>query len=149
MKAANVTPIKIKCQQNVLFLMYNFMTTPGVTCTKVRNELVSRKIYNVRVALCIQQRLRAACHWRIQRGWQGVRTCLKNHKNRVSLKYWSGSPEKSQSYQVSIYSWAIIGPPAKRHLNGVSLAGGWWPIFSDVGSYIPSFLKKISNFDPL
>ena len=23
--------------------------------------------------------------------------------------------------------WAIIGPPAKRHLNGVSLAGRWWP----------------------
>ena len=22
---------------------------------------------------------------------------------------------------------AIIGPPAKRHLNGVSLAGRWWP----------------------
>ena len=25
------------------------------------------------------------------------------------------------------YKWAIIGPPAKRHLNGVSLAGRWWP----------------------
>ena len=24
------------------------------------------------------------------------------------------------------YKWAIIGPPAKRHLNGVSLAGRWW-----------------------
>ena len=23
--------------------------------------------------------------------------------------------------------WAIIGPPAKRHLNGVSLTGRWWP----------------------
>ena len=22
--------------------------------------------------------------------------------------------------------WAIIVPPAKRHLNGVSLAGRWW-----------------------
>ena len=26
------------------------------------------------------------------------------------------------------YFWgAIIGPPANRHLNGVSLAGRWWP----------------------
>ena len=25
------------------------------------------------------------------------------------------------------YKWAIIGPPAKRHLNGVSLAGRWLP----------------------
>ena len=23
--------------------------------------------------------------------------------------------------------WTIIGPPAKRHLNDVSLAGRWWP----------------------
>ena len=25
------------------------------------------------------------------------------------------------------YKWAIISPPAKRHINGVSLAGRWWP----------------------
>ena len=25
------------------------------------------------------------------------------------------------------YKRAIISPPAKRHLNGVSLAGRWWP----------------------
>ena len=25
------------------------------------------------------------------------------------------------------YKWAIIGPTAERHLNGVSLAGRWWP----------------------
>ena len=31
----------------------------------------------------------------------------------------SGSPEKSQSYQASIQCWAIVDPPAKRHLNGV------------------------------
>ena len=35
----------------------------------------------------------------------------------------SGSPEKSQSYQASIQCWATISPPAKRHLNGVLLAG--------------------------
>ena len=37
------------------------------------------------------------------------------------------SPGKSQSYQARIQCWAIIGPPAKRHLNGylngVSLVG--------------------------
>ena len=33
------------------------------------------------------------------------------------------SPEQLQSYQASIQFWAIIGTPAKRHLNGVSLAG--------------------------
>ena len=33
---------------------------------------------------------------------------LKNRKIRVSMQYWSGSPEKSQSYQASIQCWAII-----------------------------------------
>ena len=29
----------------------------------------------------------------------------------------------------SIQSWAIIGPPAKRHLNGVLLMDGLWHTF--------------------
>ena len=48
---------------------------------------------------------------------------VKNHKNIVSYQFWSRSPEKSQSYIASIQCWAIISTPAKRHLNGVSLAG--------------------------
>ena len=54
-------------------------------------------------------------------GGKEVRT--PPEKYRVSLQYWSGSPEKSQSYQARIQCWAIIGTPAKCHLNGVSLAG--------------------------
>ena len=42
----------------------------------------------------------------------------KSQKIRVSKQYWSGSPEKSQSYQDSIQCWAIIGPPAKRRFAG-------------------------------
>ena len=42
---------------------------------------------------------------------------LENYQNLGR----SRTPEKSQSYQASIQCWAIIGPPAKRHLNGVSL----------------------------
>ena len=64
-------------------------------------------------------------HARVQRGTAGPDTPspLKNHKNRVSKQYWSRSPEQSQSYQAEFQCWAIIGTPAKRHLNGVSLAG--------------------------
>ena len=65
-------------------------------------------------------------HVRIQRGDResGHPPTLKNHKNIGFLKqYWSGSPEKSQSYQASIQCRAIICMPAKRHLNVVSLAG--------------------------
>ena len=47
-------------------------------------------------------------------------------------QYWSGSPDKLQSYQPRIQSWAIFGPPAKRHLNGISQAGRWWPAFSAI-----------------
>ena len=46
----------------------------------------------------------------------------RTQKYRVSLQYWSRSPEKSQSYKARIQCWAIIGQPAKRNLNGVSLA---------------------------
>ena len=65
-------------------------------------------------------------HVRIQRGRQGVRTPPppeKSQKYRVSYQYWSRFPEKAQGYQASIQCWAIIGTPAKRHLNDVSLAG--------------------------
>ena len=35
------------------------------------------------------------------------------------------------------YKRAIIGPPAKRHLNGVSLACCWWPnIECRLGSFV-------------
>ena len=60
------------------------------------------------------------------RGGQGVRTPppLKNHKNIGFLSNIGPDPLKNQqSYQASIKRWAIIGPPTKRHLNGVSLTG--------------------------
>ena len=71
---------------------------------------------------------------------------LKNYKIK---QYWSRSPEKSQSCQASIQCWAIIGPPAKRHLNGVSLAGRLWPAFSAIWIRfsLVIFLKK--NYGPL
>ena len=41
-------------------------------------------------------------------------------------------PLKSQSYQASFQFWAIMGTPAKLHLNGVSLAGRRWPANSGI-----------------
>ena len=46
-------------------------------------------------------------------------------KGFLAIQVWI--PWKSQSYQAMIECWVIIGTPAKRHLNGVSLAGRWWP----------------------
>ena len=41
----------------------------------------------------------------------------------VFLVDWGGGERGSKCH----YKWAIIGLPAKGHLNGVSLAGRWWP----------------------
>ena len=71
-------------------------------------------------------------HVRIQRGGTGGPDPLDNYKNIGFLSNTGPDPLKSQSYQVSIQCWAIIGPPAKRHLNGVSLAGQCWPAKSGI-----------------
>ena len=66
----------------------------------------------------------AETHVRIQRGDRGSGPLLwKIKKIKGSLAILVLIPLKSQSYYSSIHCWAIIGPPAKRHLNGVSLAG--------------------------
>ena len=54
-------------------------------------------------------------------------------------------PLKLQSYQSSIQCWAIIGAQAKRHLNGVSLAGRWWPANSGVWIFPPLIKQKKKN----
>ena len=56
-------------------------------------------------------------------GGQGVRPPLKNHKNIVFFSNTGPDPLKITKHQARIQLWFIIGPPAKRHLNGVSLAG--------------------------
>ena len=58
-------------------------------------------------------------------GGQGSGSPPGKHKaiGYFFLQYWSGSPRKLQSYQASSQCSAIIGPPAKRHLNGISLEG--------------------------
>ena len=67
-------------------------------------------------------------HARIPRGDWGSWAGLENYKAVASLSN-SGMdhPGKSQIYAGSIQSRAIIGPQAKHHLNGVSLAGLWLP----------------------
>ena len=48
---------------------------------------------------------------------------LENHKNIGFLSKIDPDPLKNhKNYQASIQCRAIIGTPAKRHLNGVSLA---------------------------
>ena len=83
-------------------------------------------------------------HERIQRGGgQGVQTPPeKSQKYRFSEQYWSRTLEKSQRYQASIQFWAIISMLAKRHLNGVSLAGRWWPAYTGICLDPLSPLKK-------
>ena len=63
-------------------------------------------------------------HVRIQRGGGGAGgpdLTPKNHKNIDFLR--NNGLSYMYMYQASIQCWAFIGPPAKRHFNGVSLAG--------------------------
>ena len=53
-----------------------------------------------------------------------------------------------ENQKASFQCWAIIGPPAKRHLNGVSLADQYWPAQSGIRS-LSSQLKKIVVLGPL
>ena len=82
-------------------------------------------------------------------GRPGVRTTptpppppAKSQTHRIPKHYWSGSPEKSQSYQASIQCLAIIGPPVKHHFNDISLVGLWWPAFSVIVRPLLSSLTK-------
>ena len=76
------------------------------------------------------------------RGGQGVRTPppLKNHKNTGFSSNTGPDPLKNRSYQPSIQCWAIIAPPAKRHLNGWRANDG--PFIAVFRSSIPSSTKK-------
>ena len=80
-------------------------------------------------------------HARIQRGDRGFGpppppTPWKITKIWIFLAILNRIPWNSQNYQASIQRWAIIGTPAKRHLN----SGRWWSAFSDI--WILSPLKK-------
>ena len=84
---------------------------------------------------------------RIKRGDGGSGPPWKVTKNIGFLSNMVPDPLKTQSYQSSIQCRAIIGPPAKRHLNGVSLAGRWLPANS--GIWIPPHqAKNPSKLDP-
>ena len=78
----------------------------------------------------------------------GSRPPLKNHKNIGFLNNTAPDPLKSQSYQASIQCWAIIGMPEKRNLNGVSLAGQCWTVYSGILILTSLINKRVVKFWP-
>ena len=81
-------------------------------------------------------------HVRIQRGDSGSGPPWRIAKFRVSWPFSSRSLEKITKLPSQIQCWAIIGLPAKLHLNGVSLAGWQWPTFSGIWILSPSLSEK-------
>ena len=75
-------------------------------------------------------------------GTEGPDHPVKLRSYRVPQQYWSGSCGKSQSYQANSQCWAIISPPAKRHLNGVSLVDWWLPDLIGIWIFLSSTLQK-------
>ena len=78
--------------------------------------------------VCVHWSDRICEQWRPtgygNRTWDGPRsyaTCRKIH----SFTLFSLSEHKPSQHIVCV----IFGLPAKRHLNGVLLAGLWWPVF--------------------
>ena len=57
-------------------------------------------------------------------------------------KDWSVSNGRSQNYQARYNVVHIIGPPAKRLLNGVSLVNRWWLRFDGILILFPLYLKN-------
>ena len=97
------------------------------------------------IALRMAKLFRFMCGSR--EGWTWVRTpSEKNHKYIGFPSNTGPDPlKKSQSYQASIQYWAIISPLAKRHLNGVLLAGRWWSDFSGIWIHKSTTTKKRSQ----
>ena len=62
----------------------------------------------------------------------------KSLKYRVSKQYCSGSPTNDKATKPAFN--VIIGTPAKRHLNVISMAGPCWPAYSVI--WILSFKKN-------
>ena len=69
----------------------------------------------------------------------------KSQKYRVSLQYWSGSPENHKATKPAFN----VGPSSARQQNAISMAFCWrtddGPFIAFLSS-IPLSLKKLSNF---
>ena len=67
----------------------------------------------------------------------------ENHKNKGFLSNTGLDPLKNHkaTNPARIQCWAIIGSPAKHHLNGVSLAGRRWPTNSGIWILLPPLIK--------
>ena len=85
-------------------------------------------------------------------GDRGSGPLQENHKNIGFLR--NTGPDPLKNHKATIQFWVIIGTPANRHLNGVSLAGRCWPAYSGICyDHLPSKKrkneKKTSKLDPL
>ena len=82
-------------------------------------------------------------HARIQRGDRGSGSTHPWNITKIYhfLAILDQIPWNSQYYQASIQRWVSEMP-----FKGVSLAGRWWPAFSDI--WILSLLKKKNSSDP-
>ena len=69
---------------------------------------------------------------RSREGAGGPDSPLKNHKNIGFLSTTGPDPLKITKPLSQHPCWAITRTPAKRHLNGVSLAGRLWPAYSGI-----------------
>ena len=132
--------------QFLFFLIPYLYLNRAWLCDNCKVQQLSTKPWNVYTKLkyvlttAWYRNKRYLFYMRGSREGQGVRSPLINHKNIGFLSNTGPDPHKnSQSYKASVKCLAIIDPPVKRRLigvslslYGVSLAGRWWPAFSAI-----------------
>ena len=121
---------------NTLFQIVNRITRPLLQGNAIITE-------HIPIQLKFERREKIVRYARIQGGngvgENGSRPPLENHKAIGFLSNTGPDPlENKKSYQASIQCWAIIGSPAKRHLNALVV----------FGSHLPTSTKKIVRIAP-
>ena len=116
----------------------------------LNGPIVTKLVCFSRLLKCLRSLYDKQCGprsaWADPEGGTGGPDLLENHKNIGFLSNTGPDPRKWQSYQASIQCRVIIGTPAKRHLNGVSLAGQWWPAYSVI--WILSKKRLLQSWTP-
>ena len=96
---------------------------------------------------CVYKILDDIRHAQIQRGGTGGPDPPppENHKNIGFLSNTGPNSLKITKLPSQIQCSPIIGTPAKRHLNGILLAGRWWPTYSSGIWILPALINQKTN----
>ena len=63
--------------------------------------------------------------------------CQRGSNSTLKTLFFLVDDKGERGSKIPLKAWVIIGPLAKRHLNGVLLVGWWWPVMEYwLGSFV-------------